>query len=98
VTTGVDYQLMSVPSFMTPSVGAFAFAPDMAAAGWAGTFKTAPGSVSVRFTSVPVPEPSAIALALLGGVLLPLAARRASKARLLAALAVAQILRRTRAP
>jgi hypothetical protein len=76
VTTSIDYPLMSVPSFVTPSASIFAFAPDMAAAGWAGTFKTIPGSASVRFTSVPVPEPSTMMPMLLGGTALAFAARR----------------------
>ena len=39
VATGVNYPLMSFQSSFAPS-SIFAFAPDMAAAGWAGTFTT----------------------------------------------------------
>lgn len=57
VATGVDYPLISFPSSVTPSASIFVFGPDMAAAGWAGAFTTGPGRISVRFASVPVPEP-----------------------------------------
>ena len=60
--TGVDYPLMSFSTFSAPSTSVFALAPDMAAAGWAGTFKTTTTGVSVRFSSLPVPEPTAIIL------------------------------------
>ena len=65
VTTGVDYPLMSfmVAASAPPEV-MFGFAPDMAAAGWAGTFTTTPTGVSVRFSSVP--EPSTCLLAAFG--------------------------------
>jgi fibronectin-binding autotransporter adhesin len=75
VTTGVDYPLMSFSTFFSaPSPNIFAFAPDMAAAGWAGTYKTTTTGVSVRFSSVP--EPSATAMLLIQGAVLALAARR----------------------
>ncbi len=73
-TTGVDYPLMSYPSSLFPAANIFAFAPDMAAAGWAGTFKTTSGGVSVRFTAVP--EPATTALLLLQGAVLAFAVSR----------------------
>jgi len=68
VTTGVDYPLISYSSsaFAQPA-NVFAFAPDMAAAGWSGTFTSTANGVSVRFTSVP--EPSTLALLLLPSAL-----------------------------
>ncbi len=76
VTTGVDYPLMSFVTFFgpPPSPSIFAFAPDMAAAGWTGTFKTTSGGVSVRFTSVP--ESSTTALLFLQGAVVAFAVRR----------------------
>ena len=86
VTTGVDYPLISFIT-ATPSVNTFALSPESAAAGWAGTFKVTagingqPGLVTVRFTSVPVPEPSGMVLALVGGTLLASAQRCVIKRR-----------------
>ena len=60
-TTGVDYPLLSFSGVSAPNTNVFAFAPDMAALGWLGTFKVSSNTVSVRFTAVP--EPSAIVLA-----------------------------------
>ncbi len=75
VTTGVDYPLMSfLTVFSAPSPSVFAFAPDMAAAGWAGTFETTTTGVSVRFTTVP--EPNVTAMLLMQGAVLAFAARR----------------------
>jgi fibronectin-binding autotransporter adhesin len=75
VMTGVDYPLISYSgsAFAQPA-SAFAFAPDMAAAGWSGTFISTSSGVSVMFTSVP--EPSVTALMFLQGALLIWAARR----------------------
>jgi hypothetical protein len=68
VTTGIDYPLISYSSSaLAQPPSAFAFAPDMAAAGWSGTFTSTSSGVSVRFTSVP--EPSVTALLLLPGAL-----------------------------
>lgn len=64
VSTGVEYPLMSFPAFFPPATNLFAFAPDMAAQGWAGTFKTTSTGVSVTFSAVP--EPSTFLLAALG--------------------------------
>lgn len=76
VTTGVDYPLISFSDSPTVQpASAFAFAPDMAAAGWSGTFTSTSSGVSVRFTSVP--EPSTVALLLLPlALLLKTAGRR----------------------
>jgi hypothetical protein len=76
VTTDVDYQLISYVDSFPPSPDLFTFAPDAAAAGWAGTFQSKNTGVYVRFTSVPVPEPGTAALLLLQGAALSLAARR----------------------
>ncbi len=83
VSTGVEYPLMSFGryGFLPPSPDFFAFAPDMAAAGWSGTFITTTTGVSVRFTSVPVPEPRTTALLMLQGALLVLGARRFQRKR-----------------
>ena len=67
LTTGVAYPLISFPSspaFTPPSSSVFAIAPDLIAAGWAGTFTSTASGLSVTFTSVP--EPSAIWLLALG--------------------------------
>ena len=54
VTTGVNYLLISLPFLaLAPSASIFSFAPDMAAAGWAGTFQSSTIGISVRFTAVP---------------------------------------------
>jgi fibronectin-binding autotransporter adhesin len=75
VTTGINYPLISYSSSaLAQPPSAFAFAPDMAAAGWSGTFISTSNGVSVMFTSVP--EPSVTALMFLPGVLLIWAARR----------------------
>ena len=75
VMTGVDYPLISYSSsaFAQPA-NTFAFAPDMVAAGWSGTFTSTASGVSVRFASVP--EPSVTALLFLQGALLIWGARR----------------------
>ena len=65
VQTGVNYPLLDLPGNTSlPVNDPFAFAPDMAAAGWAGTITSSGTSVSVNFTSVPtsVPEPGTWAL------------------------------------
>jgi hypothetical protein len=64
VATGVNYPLIEYPEQFGISASAFEFAPDMAAAGWAGTISASGTQVSVDFSSVPssVPEPSAVAL------------------------------------
>jgi hypothetical protein len=63
VKTGVNYPLMSFNTFpSSPPASVFAFAPDMAAAGWAGTFSPSSFGVSVRFTSVPEPDVTALLL------------------------------------
>ncbi len=81
VTTGVDYPLISYSnSAFAQPLNAFAFAPDMAAAGWSGTFTSTSSGVSVRFTSVP--EPSVTALMLLQGALMIWAARRRLQKRI----------------
>lgn len=70
VRSGVDYPLMSYSTFsIPPSPSIFTFASDMAAAGWAGTFKTTTTGVSVRFTSMPVPEPGATFLFLQAAII-----------------------------
>jgi hypothetical protein len=75
VTTGVNYPLMSFPnSFPAPSPSIFAFAPDMAAAGWAGAFQTTTTGVSVSFSAVP--EPSTTAMLSMQGAALAFIARR----------------------
>jgi hypothetical protein len=83
VTIGHDYPLMSFSSFFgAPSPNLFTFAPEMAEAGWAGTFSTTSTGLSVRFSSVPVPEPRLTVLLLLQGAALVVAARRlAQKSR-----------------
>ena len=71
VTTGVDYSLITfLSNGLTPSVTGFALAPDMAAAGWAGTFKATTTNISVRFTAVPEPETTLVCLVGAGLVLL----------------------------
>ena len=75
-TTGVDLPAPVVFRCFGPNTNVFAFAPDMAALGWLGTFKVSSNTVSVRFTAVP--EPSAIVLAALPFALLALIARRRS--------------------
>ncbi|MEA3188357.1 MAG: autotransporter family porin [Chthoniobacter sp.] len=67
-TTGTNYTLMTFPStFPSPSSSIFAFAPDMAAAGWTGTFLTSGTDVRVSFTSVgAVPEPGSVILLTIG--------------------------------
>jgi len=64
--TGTNYTLLSFPFTGTPSASVFAFAPDMAAAGWSGTFLTSGTDVRVNFTSVGVPEPDARVFLVLG--------------------------------
>jgi fibronectin-binding autotransporter adhesin len=82
VATGVDYPLMSFFTFPAPSPSFFAFAPDMAAAGWAGTFTTTTNGVSVRFSAVPVPEPNMTAVLLLQGAALAFIGRRSLRTRM----------------
>ncbi len=83
VATGINYPLMSFSTFGAPSTSIFAFAPDMAAAGWSGTFTTTTTGVSVRFTSVPVtvPEPFAWVLALQGLFIAVIARWRLARSR-----------------
>ncbi len=54
--TGTTYTLIELPPTVTPAADTFALTPAALAAGWAGTFSVAPGSVSVTFSSVPEPS------------------------------------------
>ncbi len=64
--TGTNYTLLSFPTSVAPAPAAFGFAPDMAAAGWSGTFVTSGTNVSVDFSSIGVPEPSVSTLLVIG--------------------------------
>jgi hypothetical protein len=76
--TGVEYPLMSFTgSGQFPTANMFAFAPDMAAAGWAGAFSVTPSGAFVRFTSVP--EPATTGLLLLQGAAIVYVVRRRSR-------------------
>ncbi len=81
VMPGVAYPLMSFSESSAPSPDLFAFAPDMAALGWSGSFAATTNSLSVTFSSVPVPEPGTTALLLLQGAALAFAARRITSRR-----------------
>ena len=79
LATGVEYLLISLPSGGTaPSYLDFVLAPDLIAAGWAGTFTTSSAGVYVEFSRVP--EPSALVLAVFGVVSLAAWGRRRSAA------------------
>lgn len=77
LTTGVEYQLISLPSGGTaPSYLDFGLAPDLIAAGWVANFTTSTAGVYVEFSRVPEPGTTALLL-LQGSVLLLVASRRA---------------------
>ena len=77
VTTVADYVLFAKSSIgPAPQVSAFALTPSAIGAGWNGTFSVTPTAVSIRFTTVPAPEPSSALLLLLGGALAVGARRR----------------------
>lgn len=68
VTTAADYLLIDNVLGSPVALFALAFAPSALSAGWSGIFTSTPTAISVRFTTVPAPEPGSALLLAAGAV------------------------------